>query len=410
MLAPLLATLLISVIAAETLALSNASSATAVACLWVLLLSTLAPFLSLASFIFQRATASPSHTAKAEARTIELFTPAAFGNDLWLAYHEFNRSQKATRPRTKVIFIGDSLMMHWSTPRWRGERALVFSYIYVPQTLFFWVWLLSYPFLAQSARVRMLAQLVSLLDVPHPLLDAMDGINLGIGGDRTRHVLWRIQDGELDSAPPSLQIVWCLVGVNDMIFREAAPAEAAAGIVACAQELDMRLPKGVRVVIQALVPVKGGVETDPQLVDETNAIAQREVSHVCSGRVRFIDLGSAFRDERGEFNSELFSDESHPNEAGYAAWSEALMPHMRAMHRASGGGPNVPPRRPGKVVLSGPQGAAASALSSRRRWSAQLPGPASPVAAAVHSVLATTTTTTPERSWQRLPEEAGEEG
>ena len=189
---------------------------------------------------------------------------------------------------------------------------------------FFWPWLFSIPFLNSASRVELLAKLVSWLDTPHPLLEAMNSVNLGIGGDRPRHLLWRIRNGELDAISPRLRNVICLIGINEFIMNDGGPQEATAGIVACARELDVRLPKGVSIMMHALLPVRWSREKLDRL-SETNKATQRELSRVCSARVRFVDCGDVLRDVNGEFDQALFTDDVHPNEAGYQLWGQAMM-------------------------------------------------------------------------------------
>src|SRR5262245_10460605 len=63
--------------------------------------------------------------------------------------------------------------------------------------------------------------------------------NFGIGGDRTQHVLWRIQNGELAGIEP--KVVVLMIGTNNASGN--TPDEIAQGITAIVGELRKRLPK-----------------------------------------------------------------------------------------------------------------------------------------------------------------------
>ncbi len=63
--------------------------------------------------------------------------------------------------------------------------------------------------------------------------------NFGIGGDRTEHVLWRIQHGELEGIEPKVAVL--MIGTNNV--SSSTPDEIAQGITAIVKELRSRLPK-----------------------------------------------------------------------------------------------------------------------------------------------------------------------
>uniref|UniRef100_A0A8C4TED4 1-alkyl-2-acetylglycerophosphocholine esterase n=1 Tax=Erpetoichthys calabaricus TaxID=27687 RepID=A0A8C4TED4_ERPCA len=52
-----------------------------------------------------------------------------------------------------------------------------------------------------------------LLQIWRELFSPLHALNFGIGGDATQHVLWRLQNGELDHINPKVVVVW--VGTNN---------------------------------------------------------------------------------------------------------------------------------------------------------------------------------------------------
>jgi beta-glucosidase len=61
--------------------------------------------------------------------------------------------------------------------------------------------------------------------------------NFGIGGDRAQHVLWRIENGEIDGIHPRVAVL--MIGTNNVGFNSAD--EIAAGVTAIVHELRKRL-------------------------------------------------------------------------------------------------------------------------------------------------------------------------
>ena len=70
------------------------------------------------------------------------------------------------------------------------------------------------------------------------ILHPRKAANFGIGGDRTQHVLWRIQNGELEGIEP--KVIVLMIGTNNA--SNNTPDEIAQGITAIVPELRERLP------------------------------------------------------------------------------------------------------------------------------------------------------------------------
>src|SRR5206468_1518284 len=66
-------------------------------------------------------------------------------------------------------------------------------------------------------------------DVWKKYYDKYDAANFGDGGDYTQHLLWRIENGELDGISP--KVVVLLIGINNLYHSPGnTPEETAAGI------------------------------------------------------------------------------------------------------------------------------------------------------------------------------------
>ena len=67
----------------------------------------------------------------------------------------------------------------------------------------------------------------------------MKSLNLGIGGDQTQHVLWRIENGELDGLPRPPKALVLLIGTNNWANTAEEVVE---GILTCVSSARQRLP------------------------------------------------------------------------------------------------------------------------------------------------------------------------
>jgi hypothetical protein len=85
----------------------------------------------------------------------------------------------------------------------------------------------------------------------------LKAVNFGIGGDRTQHVLWRIENGELDGISP--KVVVLMIGTNNTGFepdkttRRNTEAETAEGVRAIVEHLRTKLPSA-KILLLAIFP------------------------------------------------------------------------------------------------------------------------------------------------------------
>ena len=83
--------------------------------------------------------------------------------------------------------------------------------------------------------------------------------NFGIGGDRTQHVLWRLENGELDGIKP--KVVVLMIGTNNA-GRNTAD-EIAEGVKAIVKELREKLPE-TKVLLLGVFPRGAEARPDPR--------------------------------------------------------------------------------------------------------------------------------------------------
>ncbi len=126
-----------------------------------------------------------------------------FGGDSWLKLHEAHvKTVQANQGPLDVLLVGDSITIQW------GES-----------------WTKHFPDLKL--------------------------VNIGIGGDKTQNVLWRLDHGGVEGLQP--KAIALMIGNNNMFFTPETGIEAAAlGIQMCVKNLREKFPKAAIIVAKVL--------------------------------------------------------------------------------------------------------------------------------------------------------------
>jgi lysophospholipase L1-like esterase len=146
-------------------------------------------------------------------------------------------------------------------------------------------------------------------------------VNFGIGGDRTQHVLWRIQNGELDGISPKALVL--MIGTNN---AGSDPAEGTAnGIKKIVETIRQKCPE-TKILLLAVFP-RGNVVPNPGRTknEAVNAI----ISQLDDGKhVFYLDIGKSFLKEDGTFKDDISKDHLHFFPAGYQIEADAIGPKL----------------------------------------------------------------------------------
>jgi len=146
-----------------------------------------------------------------------------------------------------------------------------------------------------------------------------NAVNLGIGGDRTQHVLWRLENGNIENISPKLAVL--MIGTNNC--GSNTPEEIAEGVEAIVTKLRTELPE-MKVLVLAIFP-RG--EDDTHAGRQVNMKANKLIAKLADGKmVHFLDINSAFLTEDRILTREIMPDLLHPREKGYGIWAEAMEP------------------------------------------------------------------------------------
>ena len=148
--------------------------------------------------------------------------------------------------------------------------------------------------------------------------------DFGIGGDRTEHVLWRMDNGELDGISP--KVVVLMIGTNNTGGWSAD--DIAAADTKIVKTLHEKLPT-TKVLLLAIFP-RGAKATDPiraKIKKVNEALAKLDDGKT----TRYLDFGDKFLDADGNLPKEIMPDSLHPNAKGYEIWASAMKPLLDEM-------------------------------------------------------------------------------
>ena len=166
----------------------------------------------------------------------------------------------------------------------------------------------------------------------------LNAANFGIGGDRTEHVLWRLEHGNFDGLKPKEIVI--MIGTNNTGHQGRAQKEnnnevyqctaqqTADGVKAIIAKLQAKCP-GAKILLLAIFP-RGATPEDSfrKQNEETNKIIK---TYADDKTVFFMDVGSKFLTADGTLTKEIMPDLLHPNEKGYEIWAEAVQGKVKEL-------------------------------------------------------------------------------
>src|SRR5258707_14527968 len=119
--------------------------------------------------------------------------------------------------------------------------------------------------------------------------EPLKAANFGIGGDRTQHVLWRLQNGELEGIHP--KVVMLMIGTNNSNGKDNTAEEIADGVMAIVKEIHARSPH-TKVLLLAVFPrgEKPNAQRD-KLKQVNSTIAKLDDG---GKMVKYLDIGDKF--------------------------------------------------------------------------------------------------------------------
>lgn len=204
-------------------------------------------------------------------------TPNARPDAWWMKRHvQINSAVAAAGENGQVVFVGDSI-----TQGWEGAGAKVWE--------------------------------------EH--IEELGAVNLGISGDRTEHVLWRFDHGNLEGISPKVAVV--MIGTNNFGYRQDSMEEVLEGVVAVVEKLIHDVPR-IQVLLLDIFP--RGKEFNEMRGNILQVNQSLRAKYEDEKRVTFFPIGHLFLEDDGTISNEIMPDHLHLSEKGYQRWADAVVP------------------------------------------------------------------------------------
>jgi lysophospholipase L1-like esterase len=155
----------------------------------------------------------------------------------------------------------------------------------------------------------------------------LHALNLGFGGDRTNHVLWRLEHLPALKTPPKAASL--MIGTNNICWGSDKPKQAADGVQAIAKKLNSLYPE-MEILVLGVFPRRRNLDhPHRKQIIELNSYLPNLLEDIPN--VTFLDIGEKFLDEKGFLSQEMMPDTTHPSEKGHEVWATAIAPKLKEM-------------------------------------------------------------------------------
>jgi len=147
-------------------------------------------------------------------------------------------------------------------------------------------------------------------------------VNLGIGGDRTQHVLWRLDNGNVEGISPKLAVV--MIGTNNSGRGRSTAPEMVDGVTAVIAKIRAKLPK-TKVLLLDIFPRGQAFNEQRGKILQVNQALRRLESDPA---ITYLPIGHHFIENDGSLSKEIMPDALHLSTKGYRIWAEAIEPSV----------------------------------------------------------------------------------
>ena len=191
----------------------------------------------------------------------------------------------------------------------------------------------------------------NLFDMDSGQRAEFDGLALGIAGDKSQNLLWRLKNGEMPKKLKS-KVYWILIGTNDFLkggqsIEQCSEEVVLMGVIRVVKEMMILRPSST-IVVNGLLPRSDiGRETDGRLYKENEKtvmdaidVVNMKLQEFCAlhDDLEYFDASALFTamdSKLGEGNfskyipEELMKDRLHPTASGYEKWGNQIVEKLR---------------------------------------------------------------------------------
>jgi lysophospholipase L1-like esterase len=164
--------------------------------------------------------------------------------------------------------------------------------------------------------------------------EKMKAVNFGIGADNTQHLLYRIQNGNLDGLDKPIRegaaipkLVVMMIGTNNSNKDDFTPQQIADGVKACIDATRQKLPQA-KILLLAIFPRGEKPDAQREKLAATNSILK---TFATPDAITFMDIGDKFIGEGGTISKEIMPDFIHLSPKGYEIWADAIEPTVKSL-------------------------------------------------------------------------------
>lgn len=155
------------------------------------------------------------------------------------------------------------------------------------------------------------------------MIDPLGAVNLGVGGDRTEHVLWRLHEAPLTGLHP--QVVVLMIGTNNAGTGRDSGAIIARAIRAVVDLVVTQCPHAQVLVLD--IPPRG------QVINPLRGLVLQVNQALAAGpwpeRVTFLRVADVFVRGDGTIDEAIMPDFLHLSDRGYRQWAQGIVPALR---------------------------------------------------------------------------------
>lgn len=148
-------------------------------------------------------------------------------------------------------------------------------------------------------------------------------VNMGISGDRTENVIWRLENGSLENIHPKVALI--LIGTNNTdgnhYLNISTPEELAGGIWRICEIVNEKLPE-TKILLMGILPYGYTPNYRNNINKATNIYLSGFPEK--DPNIHYLDIGHLYMDAEGQTKQDLMPDYLHPNVEGHMLMFETL--------------------------------------------------------------------------------------